>query len=41
VFAYQAKSGESKCVGVFVEYLDGKKVFMGGSAPGANGQSTR
>ena len=41
VFAYQAKSGESKCVGVFVEYLDGKKVFMGGSAPGANGQSTK
>ena len=38
VFAYQAKSGESKCVGVFVEYLDGRKVFMGGSAPGANGQ---
>ena len=38
VFAYQAKNGESKCVGVFVEYLDGKKVFMGGSAPGANGQ---
>ena len=39
VFAYQAKSGESKCVGVFVEYLDGRKVFMGGSAPGANGQT--
>ena len=38
VFAYQAKSGESKCVGVFVEYLDGRKVFMGGSAPGANSQ---
>ena len=38
VDGYQAKSGESKCVGVFVEYLDGRKVFMGGSAPGANGQ---
>jgi hypothetical protein len=38
VFAYQAKSGESKGVGVFVEYLDGRKVFMGGSAPGANGR---
>jgi Family of unknown function (DUF6152) len=37
VFGYQAKSGESKGVGVFVEYLDGRKVFMGGSAPGANG----
>ena len=42
LFGYQAKSGESKGVGVFVEYLDGKKVFMGGSAPGADGRgSTR
>ena len=38
LFGYQAKSGESKGVGVFVEYLDGRKVFMGGSAPGANGR---
>ena len=37
VFAYQAKSGEDKGVGVFFEYLDGRKVFMGGSAPGADG----
>ena len=37
VFAYQAKSGESKGVAVFFEYLDGRKVFMGGSAPGADG----
>jgi hypothetical protein len=41
LFGYQAKSGESKGVGVFVEYLDGRKVFMGGSAPGANGRPTR
>ena len=41
LFGYQAKSGESKGVGVFVEYLDGRKVFMGGSAPGANGKPTR
>jgi hypothetical protein len=40
LFGYQAKSGESKGVGVFVEYLDGKKVFMGGSAPGANGRDS-
>jgi hypothetical protein len=40
VFGYQAKSGESKSVGVFVEYLDGRKVFMGGSAPGANGRES-
>jgi len=38
LFGYQAKSGESKGVGVFVEYLDGRKVFMGGSAPGADGK---
>ena len=40
LFGYQARSGESKGVGVFVEYLDGRKVFMGGSAPGANGQQS-
>ena len=39
LFGYQAKSGESRGVGVFVEYPDGRKVFMGGSAPGANGQA--
>jgi len=38
LFGYQAKSGEPRGVGVFVEYPDGRKVFMGGSAPGANGQ---
>jgi hypothetical protein len=37
LFGYQAKTGEPKGVGVFVEYLDGRKVFMGGSAPGASG----
>ena len=37
LFGYGSKTGESRGVGVFVEYLDGRKVFMGGSAPGANG----
>ena len=37
VFGYQAKSGENKGVGVFFEYPDGRKVFLGGSAPGADG----
>ena len=37
LFGYQARSGESKGVGVFLEYPDGRKVFMGGSAPGADG----
>ena len=41
LFGYQAKSGESKGVGVFVEYLDGRKVFMGGSAPGADGNGRK
>jgi hypothetical protein len=41
IFGYQVKSGESKGVGVFVEYLDGRKVFMGGSAPGADGNPTK
>ena len=39
LFGYQIKSGEPKGVGVFVEYLDGRKVFMGGSAPGADGNA--
>lgn len=41
VFGYQAKSGENKGVGVFFEYLDGRKVFLGGSAPGADGNPRR
>jgi hypothetical protein len=40
VFGYRAKSGEEKGVGVFFEYLDGRKVFLGGSAPGADGNPT-
>ena len=38
LFGYQAKSGETKAVAVFFEYPDGRKVFMGGSAPGADGK---
>ena len=38
VFGYQAKTGENKGVGVFFEYPDGRKVFLGGSAPGADGR---
>jgi hypothetical protein len=37
VFGYQAKTGESKAVGAFLTYPDGRRVLMGGSAPGANG----
>lgn len=39
IFGYQAKSGENKAVAVFFEYPDGRKIFMGGSAPGADGRS--
>lgn len=39
LFGYGAKNGDSKGVGVFVEYPDGRKVFMGGSAPGADGRA--
>lgn len=35
---FQARTGENKGVGVSVEYPDGRKVFLGGSAPGANGK---
>ena len=41
VFGYQSKAAEAKGVGVYVEYLDGRKVFMGGSAPGATGAPAR
>jgi Family of unknown function (DUF6152) len=37
VFGYQSKTGESKAVGAFLTAPDGSKIFMGGSAPGANG----
>ena len=37
VFGYQAMTGESKAVGAFLTYPDGRKLFLGGSAPGANG----
>ena len=41
VFGYQAKTGETKGVGSFLTYPDGRKVFMGGSAPGANGSDDK
>ena len=35
---YRAKSGENKGVGVNVTFPDGRKLFFGGSAPGASGE---
>ena len=39
VDAYQAKDGSNKACGVDLVYAaDGKRLFLGGSAPGANSQ---
>ena len=37
VNGYRAKSGENKGVGVNMTFPDGRKMFFGGSAPGAQG----
>jgi hypothetical protein len=36
VQGYLAKDGASRAVGANLTYKDGKRLFMGGSAPGAN-----
>jgi hypothetical protein len=35
--AYQAKDGTNKAVGRNFTFSDGRRLFLGGSAPGANG----
>jgi hypothetical protein len=37
VHGFQAKAGGFKAVGTDLTFADGRKLFMGGSAPGANG----
>jgi hypothetical protein len=37
VEGFQAKDGSTRAVGQFVAFADGRKLFLGGSAPGANG----
>ena len=37
VEGFQAKDGTNKGVGQFIAFADGRKLFLGGSAPGANG----
>ena len=37
VEGYQAKDGANRAVGANLTYPDGKRLFLGGSAPGANG----
>jgi len=37
VEGFQAKDGTNKAVGQFIAFADGRKLFLGGSAPGAKG----
>jgi hypothetical protein len=37
VEGFQAKDGTNKAVGQSISFADGRKLFLGGSAPGANG----
>lgn len=37
VEGYQAKDGANRAVGKDLTYTDGRRLFLGGSAPGANG----
>ena len=41
VAGYQAMTGDTRGVGAFLTYPDGRKVLMGGSAPGATGPAAR
>ena len=36
---FQAKDGSNRGVGKTLAFADGRKLFLGGSAPGANGES--
>ena len=39
VEGFQAKDGANRAVGANLTLTDGKRLFLGGSAPGANGDS--
>ena len=41
VDGFQAKDGSNRAVGKSVSFADGRKLFLGGSAPGANGESEK
>jgi hypothetical protein len=41
VEGFQAKDGSNHAVGQFVAFADGRKLFLGGSAPGAHGDSDK
>jgi len=39
VAGYQAKGGAIRAVGKDLTFSDGRRLFLGGSAPGASGES--
>ena len=41
VEGYQAKDGANRAVGKNLTFADGKRLFLGGSAPGSHGESER
>jgi hypothetical protein len=41
VDGFQAKDGSNRGVGKSVSFADGRKLFLGGSAPGAGGDSEK
>jgi hypothetical protein len=41
VEGYQAKDGANRAVGKNLTFADGKRLFMGGSAPGSHGEAEK
>ena len=41
VTGFRAKDGSNRGVGKDLTFIDGKRLFMGGSAPGADGDSEK
>jgi len=41
VDGYQSKDGEHRAVGKDIVFANGKRLFLGGSAPGANGDQSK
>jgi hypothetical protein len=41
VEGFQAKDGSTRAVGQFIAFADGRKLFLGGSAPGARGDGDK
>jgi len=41
VEGFQAKDGSNRAVGQVIEFADGRKLFLGGSAPGTHGDADK